>query len=190
MQFPSSQLIPEGGDIYAHVFENKRQGIERNLFWSVTVNFKPLRYGDEDHRCSVTCDWIPWALKNWLELDGQCVDVAYEEDGIETSFYMAEHLFCTRTKLKLSHVEAANFRVSLETVVEFPAYYGGDGNPALPVSANAVVPFSRLIIVPENLDPVPANLAEAMNIASEFVDLSAYMEPNEKGHAIGLAPRI
>ena len=41
-KFPSKSLVPSGGQIYCHIFENRRTGLKRNLFWSITVDFKSI----------------------------------------------------------------------------------------------------------------------------------------------------
>jgi hypothetical protein len=41
-KFPSKKLVPSGGQIYCHIFENRRTGLKRNLFWSITVDFKSI----------------------------------------------------------------------------------------------------------------------------------------------------
>jgi hypothetical protein len=58
MKFPAEALVPKGGQIYGHIFENQRIGLARSLSWSITVEFEPLRYGDEAFSCSMTCEWI------------------------------------------------------------------------------------------------------------------------------------
>jgi hypothetical protein len=58
MRFPSEALVPTGGEIDCHVFENERTGLVRNLFWSITIGFQPLRYGEDEFECSMTCEWI------------------------------------------------------------------------------------------------------------------------------------
>jgi len=190
MQFPSSELVPDGGEIYAHIFENGSQGIERGIFWSVTVNFKPIKYGDGSYQCAIICEWIPWQVSNWLDLHDRCVDVALDEDGIESSFYMVEHNICTRMKLRLAHKDSCNFLVSLDAVVDFQGYYGGDENAAMPVKARVDVPFIGLLVVPANLEPSPTSMSEAKDIAAKFVDLSTYQEPKKQKHAIVFGPRI
>jgi hypothetical protein len=48
MRFPSESLIPSGGQIYCHIFENERTGLPRKLFWSITITFEPIHYGENE----------------------------------------------------------------------------------------------------------------------------------------------
>jgi hypothetical protein len=177
-KFPSKSLVPSGGQIYCHIFENRRTGLKRNLFWSLTVDFKPIRYGDETFTCSMTSEWIAWPVRDWRDVDGKEIDVEFGEDGIESSFYMTKHDIATHTTLSLQHRRRNVFTVTADMTVDFHGYYGGDKNPAMPVHAEVDVPFIGLLVVPANLSPKPTTPTKLWKVASEFVDLAAYKEPD------------
>jgi hypothetical protein len=176
-KFPSHLLVPKSGEIYCHIFENENTGLARNLFWSITVDFEPIQYGEEEFSCSMTCEWIAWPLRDWRELDGRQLDVDYGENGVESSFYMTAHDLATHTTLTLRHRRDNMFSVKVDMLVNFHGYYGEDENPAMPVQAEVEVPFIGLLVIPGNLFPKPNKPAELRKVASEFVDLSAYEEP-------------
>jgi hypothetical protein len=188
MGFPSESLIPSGGDIYCHVFENKHTGLARNLFWSITIAFEPIQYGENEFQCSMTCEWITWPIRDWRALDGRRIDVTYGENGVESSFYTVRHDCGTYTKLSLRHRVGDRFTVSMSMTVDFLGYYGGDENPEMMVNAEAELPFTGVIITPENLHPTPVNVAELERVASDFVDLSAFREPERRNHGFVLRP--
>jgi len=167
MKFPAEALVPKGGQIYCHIFENR---LARSLSWSITVEFEPLRYGDEGFSCSMTCEWIRWPVRNWRELDGRRLE---GEDGIESTFYMTEHNTGRRTELVLRRRRANIFMVKMNMLVDFHGHFGDDGNPAMAVHAEVDVPFVGLLVIRDK----PATPAELQEIASEFVDLSAYEAP-------------
>ena len=176
MKFPAESLVPIGGEIYCHIFENLQTGIARSLFWSITVDFEALKYGEQEFDCSMTCEWIPWSIRKWRELDGKQLETDYGEEGIESSFYMGRHDIGTRTKIALRHLRGSLFTVKMDMLVDFQGYYGADQNPAMPVKAEVVVPFIGLLLIPGNLTPRPIEVGELRNVASEFVDLSMYNE--------------
>jgi hypothetical protein len=93
---PTADLVAIGGEIYAHIFENPDAGILRNLFWSYTIKFKPIQYAREDRACSMTCEWVPWSIQDWRELDSKCLNVGYGDDGTESTFYIVQHEIGTR----------------------------------------------------------------------------------------------
>jgi hypothetical protein len=177
LAFPNDALTPKGGEIYCHIFENEHIGLARNLFWSIRVEFEPVQYGADQFTCSMTCEWIPWPLRNWRELDGRRLVANYGERGIESSFYMTEHDTGTHTKIFLRHSRANVFTVKMDMEVDFHGYYGGDENPAMTVHAEVDVPFIGLLMTPGNLFPKPTTPTELRQVASEFVDLAAYVGP-------------
>ena len=66
-RFPAAKLHANGGSISCLVFENPYVGLNRSLFWSLNLDFAPV----ENEGCSsITCEWIPWKFRHWLELDG------------------------------------------------------------------------------------------------------------------------
>jgi hypothetical protein len=51
-----------------------------------------------------------------------------------------------------------------------------------------LLPFIGLIITPENIHPTPVNVAELQRVVAEFVDLSAFREPERQNHGFILRP--
>lgn len=188
-RFPSNALVPSSGEIYCHIFENRNTGLDRNLFWSITVDFQPFLHEDVEFSCSTTCEWIAWPLRDWKELDQRQLDVDYGENGIESSFYMSRHDIATHTKLSLRQKQNNVFRVSLDMVVEFLGYFGGDEDHAMPIHAEVDVPFIGLLVIPDNLFPKPSSPNDLRKVASQFVDLSAYEGPEPwKSHGFIFRP--
>ena len=189
LKFPSDALVPRGGEMYGHIFENRVTGLVRNLFWSITIDFEPVQYGGDEFTCSMTCEWIPWPIRDWRELNGKHLQAEYGQDGIESSFYMTEHDLGTRTELVLRHRHENVFTSKMDMVVDFHGFHEGDENPAMSVHAECDVAFIGLLITPENLFPKPLTPPELRNVASEFVDLSTYHEPERwRAHNVILRP--
>lgn len=187
--FPSHLLVPRGGEIYSHIFENARTGLARKLIWSITVDFQPIMYGDDEFTCSMTCEWIPWPIRDWRELDGRQLNVEYGQNGVESSFYMGRHDLATHTALSIRRRRDNVFSVKVDMLVDFQGYYGGDANPAMPIRAEVDVSFIGLLVIPGNLFPKPNSHAELQKVASEFVDLSAYQGPETwKSHGFVFRP--
>ena len=191
IRFPSKSLAPKGGEMYCHIFENSSTGLVRNLFWSITVEFEPVQYGENEFSCAMTCEWIPWPVRNWRELDGRRLVADYGEHGVESSFYTTQHDIGTRTELALFHRKANLFAVKMDMLVDYRGYYGGDDNPAMAVHAEVDVPFIGLLIIPDNLSPKPATPSQLQSVASQFVDLSSYEAPKPwQGHGSIFPPAV
>ena len=56
------------------------------------------------------------------------------------------------------------------------------------VSGRASVPYTGVIVVPDNLFPKPATPAEVTGIVSSCLDTSLYVAPERAGHAFRLRP--
>lgn len=188
-KFPSSRLVPNGGELSSHIFENQSMGLARSLSWSITVEFEPIKYGRELFSCNLMCEWIVWPLRDWRDLDGQELDVASGDNGVESSFYMGRHDLATRTAISLRHRRENVFSIKVDLCVDFHGYYGGDENPAMGVHAELDLPFIGLMVIPGNLFPKPNTPAELREVASEFVDLARYLGPERLGeHAFVFRP--
>ena len=190
MRFPSESLIPSGGEIYCHIFENEHVGLARNLFWSITIAFEPIQYGENKFECSMTCEWITWPIRDWRALHGRQIDLNYGDDGVESSFYLSRHDLANHTTLSLRHRVENRFTVAMSMTVDFLGYYGGDENPEMMVHAETDVPFTGLIIIPENLCPKPTTIAELKHIAADFFDLSSFREPERRNRGFILRPLV
>ena len=71
----------------------------------------------------------------------------------------------------------------MDMVVDFAGCTGTDGNPAMMVRGHAAVPYTGVIVVPENLFPNPNTPAEVTSVVSRYLDTSLYAAPEREGHA-------
>jgi hypothetical protein len=188
--FPADKLKASGGGIHAHLFENSLTGISRNLFWSVRLGFEPIKYEGDEWECSMTCEWIPWRIRDWRNLHNLELRVGGDDQLIESSFYMAEHDEGRETSLRLQHQEGHLFKVRMSMVVDFTGYTGRDRNPEMSVAGEALVPFKGVYVVPENLFPKPMTVSEVKEVAQDFIDLSAHREPYREKHKFIFEPLI
>ncbi|QDT27569.1 hypothetical protein Enr10x_28870 [Gimesia panareensis] len=174
MAFPNTTLVPSGGQILAHIFENRHTGLARGLFWSISIKFEPISYGGDEYSCSMMCEWIPWRLRNWLELDGRRLSVDYGEEGIESSFYLTEHDIGTHTELALRHQSENLFETQVKMVVDFYGFHNGDENPQMQIDATVALPFLGVLVIPDNLFPKPTTEQELRDVAADFIDLTSF----------------
>lgn len=189
MLFPAESLIPIGGKMYSHIFENSAVGISRDHFWSITVNFAPIEYADESWDCSMTSEWIRFGVRNWRDLDECSLTVSPDDDFIESSFYMTEHDPGFSTDLSLSYLDTNRFHIRMQMIVDYHGYSGGDANPDMLVAAETEVDYTGLIVVPDNLFPKPSTPQMVNEVAEDFVNLSVYCEPEADRHRFVLRPK-
>lgn len=186
--FPADKLKANGGEIHAHIFENSMVGLQRNLFWSITLEFEPINYEDGDWECSMTCEWIPWRIRDWRDLHNLELKVEPDDQLIESSFYMVEHDRGKEAKLLVQRHEGNLFKVRMSMTVDFTGLTGEDRNPEMFVVGETIVPFRGVFVTPENLSPKPMTVAEVKDITTDYIDLSAYREPHKEKHSFILEP--
>ena len=117
--FPADKLTASGGEIYCHLFENPQAGVARNVYWSIRIDFHPIHYEGQDWRCSMTCEWLTWPLRDWRELSGRSLNLNYGDRGSEASFYMCEHDLGKSTRLNIGPRAGSSFDVAMEMVVDY-----------------------------------------------------------------------
>jgi len=186
--FPAASLVASGGEIYCHLFENPRTGLPRNIYWSITIDFQPIQHLDQQWRCSMTCEWLTWALRDWRELAGQSLDLTYGENGSESSFYTWQHDIGKSTRLRIGARHGDHFDVSMGMIVDFAGVTETDSNPALQVRGQAVIPYTGVIVVPDNLAPPPRTPADVSALVSGFLDTSLHTSPKRREHAFRMKP--
>jgi len=165
-RFPASELRAKGGKIHCTVFENPYTGLERSLFWSLTLNFEPV--GEEDET-SMTCEWVPWKFRHWMELDGAILTAEYGDDGIEGSFYVCEHDLMETVTLTVRHVRENLFELQMKMSIDYHGSEFSSPEQNMVVEGCAVVPFVGFYL----------GKGISFDDASEFVDLSVFMhEPS------------
>ncbi len=188
MTFQANELRAVGGEIYSHVFENRRTGIARDAYWSVAIDFAPFLYGNTTFRCNATVDWLQLGKCDFRNIVQHRINLP-DASHAEASFYMTEHDNALSTSMSLSYIDYDRFHVELEMIVDFHGYIGDDANPAMRVAGSTELLFTGLIVVPGNLDPKPADETAVIRTASQFLDLSGYDPPLDHGFRYLFRPK-
>jgi hypothetical protein len=177
MPFHPSSDPNQRGALSAHLFENPSAGVRRGLFWSVTLPCLPVRWDEEDWDCSLTCDWLQWPVRNWIELDGASLATALEASNAECSVYLAEHHPVKLTSLTIRRIEDTHcFVVTVQGTLDVEGFDELDGE-SIPVNLESEVDFEYVTVVPANLTPKPANAIEALVALEPFIDTAEFQPP-------------
>jgi hypothetical protein len=165
------------GSISAHVFENSSVGVQRGLFWSVTLPCSPVVWEGDECETSLACEWLRWPIRNWVCLDGATLESAVAPREVECSFYLSEHHPVAVSSLKLMRIQGtARFHVAIAGVLDLEGYGDLDAKEyELAVQGEATL--DNLIVVPGNLFPKPDDPIAARNALGEFIDLSNLTTP-------------
>lgn len=160
-RFPASELRTKGGEIYCSIFENPSIGLKRSLFWALTLFFEPV---GKECETVMTCEWIPWTFRRWMELDGVSLTIEQGENGIEGSFYVCGHNPMKKATIAVRHVRGNFFEMEMEMTVEYLGSEFSSPEPYMTVKGCTVVPFAGLYL----------GAGISFDDVSEFIDLSVF----------------
>ena len=173
------QLNPKSGQIYGHLFENKRTGLVRNLYWNISVDFEPISLLGENWDSSFQCDWLVWPIKALADLDAIGLDALGDAKLVEASLYLiSQHHPISVTNLEIRRVPGNCYRLDAGIAVDVVV----DGEKILgSFHLQCDLSFGGIIIIPENLDPQPSNVMEVKAAVLPFISLEGLQEPRLEG---------
>jgi hypothetical protein len=189
MRFPADRLVPSGGELYAHLFENRATGLSLDVYWSVTVDFEPLDHGGDTSECASTVEWLRLRVDDWRELTGRNIVIPRDDRLAESSFYVGEHLPARTTRLEFRERQADRFTVAIEQLVDLRPESGEAEDAETEVRAVAEVRCRGLLVVPSNLPDVPATAPAMWEAVRPYIDPDAYQPIEPDGDRFILRPR-
>ena len=179
MSFPARRLQAKAGAIVGQVLENTSAGIERNLFWSISVPFEPIDYEGEEVRPLLQCEWLVWPLAHWRDLDGKTLAEVKDAGRVEASFFALDHADLELEMLELAARKRGGFEVQLCGRVDFVA---GDGSvKPFPIEVEAPLALEGIRIVPGSLRRGPKTAQAAAELLGQFLDAKGFLEPEWDG---------
>jgi len=183
-------LKPLTGSFYAHLFENPKMDVPRNLYWGFEIDFEPLIVEDEEWSANILCEWIQWPIRHWQQLQDCTVETSSRPDGVESSLYVfSMHQPAKEFRLSLHHRQADRFDLRFNMVLDVQDLEGlSIRNVSVAGSVDAQ--FQGLIVVPVNISPKPKDAEQVLRALEPFADLTAYEPPRFDKFRWLLAPRI
>lgn len=165
------------GSVYAHLHEHPGTGLARNLYWSVTLPCLPIEFDEEEWRCSVTCEWIVWPVRDWRSLHGVSLSTAQNPTQIECSLYFGEHHPVHVEKLELRRTSVdSRFMVNIAGTFSLAGYGDLDGK-GIRFSLHSEVELEGLVVVPGSLFPKPQTEAEVLEALRPYIELENFGLP-------------
>jgi hypothetical protein len=162
-------VVATGGELHAHVFESRGQGLERNVFWSVQIECAAIAVGDEQWPCAVSCDWLTWSLHDWEQLDGATLATVTAPEMVECSFYLGDHHTVRLHALQMARIGGTSrFRVALSGDFDLRGFEALDGT-RIPLAVQADVEFTGVIVLPDSLSPKPSTPELATAVVGDFL---------------------
>ncbi len=177
---PVDRLVAKDGSIRAMVFENEFAGVERNMFWSVEINFEPVLYDGEEVQPSMSAHWIVLPVRDWRKLQG--VTINGDRDTIEASFYVFEHDLASWSEIAFGERRGRQFDVTFDMKVDIlgldePSEGADVSVQEAFVKAQTTLPYQGFSIHSSLVEGIPENKAKALEIASHYADLDRYNVP-------------
>ena len=169
------QFIPRGGEIYAHLFENRRTGLERSLFWNIGVELQSVEIDGEEWESSFACEWLVWPIKRLPDLDGMDLQRLVRPELVECSIYLvAEHHPAKVSDLKVREQITGKYKLDAIGSVDLEI----DGKTiSHTFDLQCDLNFGGIVVVPQSLDPRPATPAQVAEALSSFLALDGLREP-------------
>jgi hypothetical protein len=169
-----------GGECYAYVFENPRMGVARGLFWNFILECAPVAWDGEEWDTSLLCDWVTMPNRNWNDPAEVSLREIPKRDLLEASFHLSEHHSVKLSRLEIAHREKGHFRVRVGGTFDLTGY--GELDAAdIPFDLEGQVHFKGLIVMRNNLFPKPSTSADAIAVASAFLNLDGLSAPEFDG---------
>ncbi|MDO8411735.1 MAG: hypothetical protein Q7S93_16910 [Phenylobacterium sp.] len=179
-------LQPVSGEIYAHVFENPRTGVPRNLFWNMTVELEPVTIEGEEWDCSFGAEWLTWPVRTWRELDGMDLGKVLLPDMVEPPLYLVgEHHPATLQHLRLGGCRGPSFEAAVTASAQIRTE---KGQRTIPVSFFCRLQFAGVIVVKENLQPSPTTPALAEEAVAKFMQMDGLRQARSEDWRYVLEP--
>ena len=183
------QIRATGGEIWAHVFENRSIGLPRRLYWGLRIECERIDWDARSWDCNVSCEWLTWPLRQWVDLDGKTLEQLTDPSLVECSFYFADHHPVRLSELSLRRIAASTqFEATLRGEFDLRGF-GDLDNSNIPVALSCELGFSGVIVVPGNLEPKPADAPQARLAVEPFLDADDLQQPLWDRFRYVLAPR-
>ena len=85
MSLDDDLQAPVSGSCYAHLFENPRVGVKRDLYWSFTVTFGRTEVDGTPIEPSMTVEWVRAGVRDWRSLPGLQIGTSALDEHAEAS---------------------------------------------------------------------------------------------------------
>ncbi|MES2833148.1 MAG: hypothetical protein V4707_00405 [Pseudomonadota bacterium] len=166
----------KGNEIYGHLFENPRTGLERNIYWNLSARTGWLPFTGR----LIGVEWLTFNVRSWTELNAADPADVLRPDRVEASAYIdGQHWSLDLDQLTLKRVgRSADFRIRLR------GHVASDQPGPLPrfkFKIERKIRFTGIVVVPESLGLDPSSPEEASAAVSVFIQISNLTNPSPRG---------
>jgi hypothetical protein len=182
------KLTATGGEIYAHVHENLRTGLTRNLFWNLEIACEPVHWEGEDWECSLAIDWLTWPLQRWRELAGMNLGTVRQPELVESSLYLVgAHHPVTLHRLTLQTGAGQGIVCEVNGAARLAL---DETERTLAVAISCSLLFTGVIVAAGNLIPKPQTPHDAAATVTPFLSLEGLRPAQPDGGRFVFEPDV
>lgn len=156
-----AELIPDGGEWGAYLFENRETGVPLQLAWWFNVGFQVVSRPYGLTRPNLQVDWVSLETPSWQQLEGTKLRSDRFGQPIETSLYFFEHHRYSDLALDVLEQES--------TIIEISVTAWGDLDRAGP---SRIEVRSNLEFTGINASAELGSAATVARRLSDFTDVS------------------
>ena len=163
-------------------------GVKRGLFWNFILECAPISWDGVEWATSLLCDWVTLPARSWPDVGEVSLEDLPQRNLLEASFYLSAHHVVRLNRLEIAHGQGNCFRIRIGGDFDLEGYDELDGH-AIPIDTFGSVRFKGLIVMPENVFPKPRDVAGAIAVAQQFLDLETFAAPEWDGSRFLFEPR-
>ena len=171
MKLNSAMFKPGHGTLSAHLFENPRVGVNRDLYWSVCFDFAPFEYdgGKVETNCMV--DWLVFPQPKSALQQSMSLSNSLYPKGEASCYFLGTHLEVSSWEFSLRPTEAAKrWALEYELSVDF-WNLEEDGSTELKLVGTTDLEFGGFDIVKDNFAPKVTTSEDAFDLLKQHIPI-------------------
>lgn len=168
----SELLKVSKASFYSRIFENQSIEVERNIFYSIMIEFERFEIKDFELKCNIQGDWNYIQNRDWKDIN---IVLGNEiQDESEWTFYTTSHDWVDRAKAHLRFDETKfiidlHFECKISHVFDFALIINK--------SITTEIEYKGLLLQPHHLKIDPEMVNEVRDVVNQFIDIQNYEEP-------------
>lgn len=185
--FPREKLIVSEASISAAIDLSSNN---QNLRYTIDLFFEPLDFKKKELKCNMSLNDIPWAVKDWRELDGLTRKLDYGQDGYRGGFFTPEAAITHIQFLQLSERRGNTFKARLMVIAELDELFSENYSEV--IYLEFPVSFKGLALAKDNFEKDELSVERVRTYLTDKVALASYDDEPEFSRVTPLAlkPRI
>lgn len=184
----SNSIIPLRGKMESIIFENKNIGLQRSIFYSLSISLKPFNYESEPVSTSLELEWINLNTTNWRGLENKefAFPLNPKAGYIDASIYLSsEHIYVDITKIIFGKISENNIEVQIFGSINFNTS-GHKNCKNTKFNIRTTITYEALTLYQDILEPIEKNLKKATEVAQQYVELEDFDPPKISTNKFGV----